>query len=95
MGKIIEGMNFNYYNQESSNLAQTLLELYKVSLGNGTYSRMSEVFQREIPSSKCFKDTNHKELDNLINFCKAMDNAIDATSINESYIEENVHGRSI
>lgn len=95
MGKIIEGMNFNYYNQESSNLAQTLLELYKVSLGNGTYSKMSELFKREIPSSKCFKDEKHRELDNLINFCNVMDDAIVATQTIDDYTQENIHSRKM
>lgn len=68
MGKIIEQMNFNYYNRETSDLAKILLGIEKVSLNNGTYSQMQELFEREILSSRCFNDSKHEDMDNLITF---------------------------
>lgn len=94
MGKIIEGMNFNYYNKEASNLAETLLELYKVSISNGSYLKMHEIFKREIPSSNCFNDSKHKEMDNLINFCTVMDRTINASMMEDNFYE-NAHGKSL
>lgn len=94
MGKIIAGMNFNYYDKENSNLATTLLELYKASINNGSYLIMNEIFKREIPSSKCFKDSKHNELDNLVNFCNVMDNMIAQNQVEENNLENN-YGRSL
>ena len=88
MDKIIPDMNFNYYNQNSSNLAQTLLELEKISLNNGTYQQMAELFEREIPSSKCFSDDNHKEIDNFITFNKNMKKAIRPIEVEDNSLEE-------
>jgi len=94
MGKIIAGMNFNYYNENASNLAETLLELYKVSISNGSYLRMHEIFKREIPSSNCFNDSKHKEMDNLINFCTVMDKMITESKTKENTYE-NSHSRTL
>ena len=55
---------------------------------------MHEVFKREIPSSNCFNDSKHKEMDNLINFCTVMDRTINASMMEENFYE-NTHSRSL
>lgn len=88
MEKIIPAMNFNYYDKDSSNLAQNLLEMSKVSLNNGTYSKMSALFDREVPSSKCFNDDKHKEIDNFITFNRNMQKAIISIETDNMELEE-------
>ena len=67
MAKVIEMMNRNYYDSNKSYLAEILLETYKVSFSNGTYSKMTEIYEREIPSSKCFADGKHNDLPIIYN----------------------------
>lgn len=76
MDRVIDKMNFNYYNRESSDLAIILLGIEKVSLNNGTYNKMRELFDREILSSKCFSDGKHDDMDNLITFNTNLKNAM-------------------
>lgn len=76
MGRVIEQMNFNYYNRDFSGLAKIFLGIEKVSMNNGTYSQMQELFEREILSSKCFSDGKHKDMDNLITFNTNLKNAM-------------------
>lgn len=93
MGKVIEQMNFHYYDKTNSSLAQILLGIEKVSLNNGTYMQMSELFDREIPSSKCFSDSSHKDMDNLIKFNGSLNNAIHMQA--DENIQEETHSRTM
>lgn len=98
MGKIIDAMNFNYYNsnQENSLLAPILLDIFKVSIHNGTYPRMAEIFKREIPTSKCFNDERHKDMDHLVNFCNTMEKAMRDIPTNDNVIsEENTQSKTL
>lgn len=90
MGKVIAEMNFNYYKQESSDLAQVILEIYKVSLKNGTYPKMIDVFEREIPTSKCFSDSKHNDLDNLVTFHNTVKKMVSNEIVNS---DEEIHAR--
>ncbi len=87
MGKAIAVMNFNYYDREKSNLAQILLEIYKASVNNGTYARMSELFDREVLSSKCFLDDKHADMDYLITFNNSL-KSMYSISQEETVMEE-------
>lgn len=93
LGKVIEQMNFHYYNQENSSLAQIFLGIEKASLENGTYDRMSKIFDREILSNNCFSDSNHKDMDNLIKFNRSLKGAMSA-QIDET-IQEETHSRTM
>ena len=88
MAKVIEMMNRNYYDSNKSYLAEILLETYKVSFSNGTYSKMTEIYEREIPSSKCFADGKHNDLDHVIKFCTTMKQNLSVIT-NDVVVEEN------
>lgn len=92
MGKIMEQMNFNYYNRGDSDLAKILLGIEKVSLSNGSYSQMQGLFAREILSSKCFSDEKHQDMDNLINFNANLKNAMYMQQ--DEYSREDEHSRT-
>lgn len=95
MSKVIDQMNFNYYNTGSSNLALILLGIEKASINNGTYSQMQALFDREILSSKCFSDDKHADMDNLLIFNANLKNAYMRSEemISEETIIDSEHSR--